>query len=641
MTFNMPIRPIDVPDDVLRRHLEAAEVPVLLMTVAHLTGDLSVLRAGDHGPGWLFRPQGGLPPERRAEVRSLALDVLRRHRDAGSPAVPLPSPDVVHAVTTWAMGSDSGDLVPLITEDMAGPVTDPKAPAWTRDGIAPGRDLRVTIVGAGMSGLLAAHRLAQAGVPFVVYEKNRDVGGTWFENRYPGCRTDVPSYLYNYSFATRSDWPEHFTTWEVMLDYFRTFAKEHGLHEHIRFGAEVRVAEWDGDRACWRLQVETPDGTEERESEILISAVGQLNRPHVPDIPGRDTFAGPAFHSARWDPTVEMRGKRVAVVGTGASAFQIVPEVAEVAGELLVVQRTPPWLRPTPHYHDPVPESVHWLHEHVPSYGAWHRFWLFAPGLRGVLEGWVVDPDHPPTERAVSALNEQLRATIAEAMEAQLTDAPELRPLVMPQYPVGAKRVLRDNGVWLATLKRADVRLVPGAVTGMTPRGLRTDDGEEHPVDVVVFATGFEAAGFLVPMRIRGRDGIDLHETWAGDARAYLGLTLPGFPNLFCLYGPNTNLAGQGGSIFTFSECGVGYVLDALRVLLAGQHRSLEVRRDVHDRYNAWVDAGNAQRAWGWSNVNTWHFDRRAGRSVTNWPYSALEYWRRTRRLDPDDYLIH
>jgi 4-hydroxyacetophenone monooxygenase len=528
----------------------------------------------------------------------------------------------------------------LITEDLMGPIDDPKAPAWSKAELAPGRDLHVTIVGAGMSGLLAAHRLAQAGVPFTVYEKNDDVGGTWFENRYPGCRTDVASHLYNYSFATRSDWPEHFASWEEMLDYFRSFAKEHGLYEHIRFGCEVRSATWDEGRGCWQVRVEGPDGAEVVASQVLVPAVGQLNRPHLPEIPGRERFAGPAFHSARWDPTVDLRGRRVAVVGTGASAFQIVPEIAEVADEVVVFQRTPPWLRPTPHYHDAVPEGAHRLHEHVPFYSAWYRFWLFAPGLRGVLEGWVVDPAHPPTERAVSALNEHLCTLLTEAMEAQLVDAPELRPLVMPRYPVGAKRVLRDNGVWLATLRRDDVRLVTDAITEITPGGLRTADGTEHAADVVVYATGFRAADFLVPLTITGRDGLDLHETWDGSARAYLGMALPGFPNLFCLYGPNTNLAGQGGSIVYFSECAVGYVLDAVRLLLATGDRSLEVRRDVHDTYNAWVDEGNAQRVWAWSGVNTWHFDREAGRSVTNWPYSTLEYWQRTRRLDPADYRI-
>lgn len=640
MTAGGPARPIAVPDDVLRRHLEAAEAPALLMTLAHLTGDLTVLRRDDPTPGWLFQPQGGLTPEQQAHVRDLALDVLRRHRDAGSPPVPAPAPELLEAITGWAMAGGTADLVPLLAEEIVAPGSDPRAPEWTKDQLAPHRDLRVTIVGAGMSGLLAAHRLTQAGVPWVIYEKNADVGGTWFENRYPGCRTDVPSHLYNYSFAPRSDWPEHFASWDVVLDYLRAFAKEHGLYEHIRFGAEVRSATWDDARGCWQVAVDTPEGPEVGESHVLITAVGQLNRPHVPDIPGRDSFAGPAFHSARWDDTVDLTGRRVAVVGTGASAFQIVPEIAPVVRELRVFQRTPPWLRPTPHYRAPLPESAHWLHEHVPFYAAWYRFWLLAPGLRGVLEGWVVDPDYPPSERAVSALNDQLRRTLTRAMEAQVEDAPELRPLVIPRYPVGAKRVLRDDGAWLATLKQDHVHLVTAGIEAVTPDGLRTTDGVDHPADVIVYGTGFLASRFLMPMRVTGRSGTDLHRIWGGDARAYLGVAVPRFPNLFCLYGPNTNLAGQGGSIFWFSECGVRYILDAVRVLLETGARAVEVRQDVHDDFNAWVDEGNANRAWGWSTVNTWHVNRLTGRSAQNWPYSPLEYWRRTRRLDPADYVV-
>ncbi|MGH3568643.1 MAG: flavin-containing monooxygenase, partial [Pseudonocardia sp.] len=340
--------------------------------------------------------------------------------------------------------------------------------------------------------------------------------------------------------------------------------------------------------------------------------------------------------------TVELTGKRVAVIGTGASAVQFIPEIAPVVGELLVFQRTPPWLRPTPHYHDPVPRSTRWLFEHVPYYQAWHRLWLFAPGLQirgGVLEGWIVDPRYPPTERAISAVNERLRASLTQWMEAQIEDAPELRPLVIPNYPVGAKRVFRDNGIWLSTLKREDVQLVTESIKEITPRGVATADGAEHEVDVIIYGTGFQASRFLTPMQVTGRGGVDLHETWDGDARAYLGINMPAFPNLFCLYGPNTNLSGQGGSIFYFSECAMNYVTEAIRFLHETDHQAVDVRSDVHDVYNAWVDQGNAQRAWGFSKVSNWFINEK-GRTAQNWPFSALEYWQRTRRFDPAEYEL-
>ncbi|MER6051766.1 NAD(P)/FAD-dependent oxidoreductase [Streptomyces sp. NPDC001793] len=636
--FSRPFPPLTGDAQTLRRHLAGADVPALLMTLAHLTGDPSVLGAEPGAPGWLFAPQGGLTGEQQAAARERAVRSLLRLRDLGPGAPPdPPDRELLRTITTWAMGADTEDLLPLLAEEIVLPGHDPRAPDWTLRQLAPDRDFRVAVIGAGFSGLLAGHRLAQAGIPFVLYDKNPDVGGTWLENTYPGCRTDVASHLYNYSFAPRPDWPDHFCTHDTVLDYLRDFAKEAGLTDRIRFGTEVTALRWDEHAARWHLDLRGPDGARTVTHHAVISAVGQLNRPQLPDFPGRDDFAGPAFHSAAWDHGVDLAGRRVAVVGTGASAFQIVPELAGTAAEVVVFMRNPPWLRPTPHYRRPMPDGARWLCEHLPYYAQWYRLSLLAPGLRGILEGWIVDPGHPPTERAVSALNEELRAGLLRSMAAQLPDHPELLDAVTPAYPVGAKRVLRDDGRWLAALRRDDVRLVTAPVDRVTPTGL-VAGGTEHAADVLVYATGFQASRFLAPMTVTGRDGADLHTTWHGDPRAYLGITVPGFPNLFCLYGPNTNLVGQGGSIVYFSECAMTQVLDVLRLVLAGGHRAVEVRRETHDAYNRWIDTGNAHRAWGWSTVGGWY--RANGRSATNWPYSAQEYWRRTRTADPADYVL-
>src|SRR3954452_10852558 len=570
--FVKAIQPITESDDEIAEVLREAELPPLLPALAYVTGDLTLLRDDLRPDPLLFgMPQGGLSDEQQAEVRRLALETLARFRDGGCVAAPVPSDEDVLRIMEHAVGgADMAAYLPLLEEELAHRGADRRAPAWTKQDIAPDVAFTVAIIGAGMSGLLAAHRLQQAGVPFVILEKNPDVGGTWYENGYPGCRVDNPNHNYSYSFAQRHDWPLHFSTQDVMLGYFRDGAAEVALREHVRFETEVLSAAWSDDDAQWTVRTRSADGREDvLVVDAVISAVGQLNQPNLPNIPGRDTFAGPAFHSARWDSTVDLTGKRVAVIGTGASAVQIIPEIAPQVGELLVFQRTPPWLGPTPDYHAPVPDGLRWLYGHVPSYSEWNRFCIFWLMGDGALANVRVDPAWEPKDEAVSPMNDFMRMVLTEYLKMEFADRPDLLDAVVPTYPPGAKRLLRDNGVWAGTLKRENVQLITDGIREITPAGIVTDDGEEHVVDVLIYGTGFKASKFLTPMTVTGRDGLDLHEHWAGDARAYLGVTVPGFPNLFCLYGPNTNIV-VNGSIVYFSECGVRYVLECLRLLLPG-----------------------------------------------------------------------
>jgi 4-hydroxyacetophenone monooxygenase len=285
-----------------------------------------------------------------------------------------------------------------------------------------------------------------------------------------------------------------------------------------------------------------------------------------------------------------------------------------------------------------VPERLCWLYLHVPSYSEWHRFCIFWRMGDGALEGVRVDPAWQGGGRSVSALNEMLRALLTAYLDAEFAGRPDLRAAVQPDYPPGAKRLIRDNGVWARTLKRPNVRLVTTPIERISERGVVTEDGVEHLADVVVYGTGFQASSFLTPMKVTGRGGRDLHEHWKGDARAYLGVTIPGFPNLFCLYGPNTNIV-INGSIIYFSECGVRYVLSCVEHLLRSRARALDVRADVHDAFNEAVDAENRRMAWGASAVNSW-YKNALGRVSQNWPFTLLEYWRRTLRADPNDYEL-
>lgn len=625
-------------EDGLLQAAAALVDPPLLAALCQLTGDRSLLADELRpAPGLPFDPSGGWSPATRERAEAVALGALRRWRDAGCPPAPATTMADLRPLMAYVVGHDvSDEYLPLLYEELGGAGDDPRAPGFTVAELDPGRTMRVAVVGAGMSGLLAAHRLRQAGVEVVVLEKDDEVGGTWYENSYPGCRVDVPNHFYSYSFAQRADWRYQFSPRDVILDYFREAADTLGLRDAIRLRTEVRAARFEDASCSWTLEVVGPDGPGTVRADAVVFATGQLNRPQVPAIEGAGTFAGPAFHSARWDHDVDLRGKRVAVIGTGASAVQFVPAVAREAAQLTVFQRTPPWLLSSPEYQAEVPAAKRWSLRHVPTYHHWWRFWLFYRTSDALLPATEVDPGwtEPGSAGPVNAL---ARSFMLDYLQRQFADRPDLLARVVPDYPPFAKRMLFDDGSWATALKRPTVDLVTDPVVRLTPTGVVTATGE-HPADVVIYATGFRASDFLSPVTVTGRGGRDLHTWWGGDARAYLGMTVPGFPNLFMLYGPNTNIVVNGSIIF-FSECEVRYVLGCLRLLLQGGHGAADVRRDVHDAYNDEVDGGNQARVWGATAVRSWYRNA-TGRVSQNWPFTLQDFWRRTLAPDPDDYEL-
>ena len=644
MDLSRPALKITESNEEIRRALAEAHLPSLLPALAHLTGDLGVLRPElrPDTSSMVGDPSGFVGGEAAAQAtRELALSVLAKYRDDGCPTPKAPSDEFLRAILRWiSPDADVDPYLPIIKEELSVGADDPRAPQWKQAQLAPSRDFRVAIIGAGMSGLLAAHRLQQAGVACEIYEKNDEVGGTWYENTYPGCRVDVANSFFSYSFAQRSDWPNHYSTQPALLSYFQECAERFDLRKLVRFRTEVLEAAWQEDRSVWRIRLRKPGGAEESvEANVLISAVGQLNQPKLPDIAGMKSFAGPSWHSARWNHGVSLKGKRVAVIGTGATAAQFVPVIAEQAAQLDVYQRTPNWMLPAPDYHAEIPAGQRWTFSRVPHAGHWHRFWLFWRTGDGMFLPRVrVDEKWGPREDSLSAGNEELRALLAEALKAQLADRPDLIPKVVPNYPPGSKRILVDNGVWCQALKRSNVNLWTDGIREITRAGVVDANGVERPADVIIYATGFQASKFLTPMRIVGRGGADLHQQWDGNARAYLGLVAPNFPNFFFLYGPNTNIV-VNGSIIYFSECEMHYIANAIRLLLESGKRAMDCKRDVHDRYNAWIDAGNLRMAWGVSKVNSW-YKSASGRVAQNWPFTLLEYWQQTRTVNPADYVL-
>jgi 4-hydroxyacetophenone monooxygenase len=627
---------------LLEQALQDAHLPALLAALVQVTGQTDWLRA-EWAPTYtpLARSDIGLSEATQAEIRERARPAIEALL-AGAP-VSLPAPDgpLLRRMMDFVAGAPIPEgYADFLADELAISGRSTKDPQFEQPRLkAAARKLNVLVVGAGMSGLLTGIRLSQAGVPFEIVDKNPDVGGTWFENTYPGCRVDNSNHMYSYSFEPNHLWPQHFSTQPVLLRYFQEIANKYDLRKHIRFETLVESVAWDEARAVWRAELVGPDGRRETvEATAVVSAVGQLNRPRYPDIEGMGSFEGPAFHSAEWRHDVPLAGKRVAVIGTGASAFQFVPEIAPEVAKLKVFQRTPPWGLPVPHYHEDVPAGMKWLLEHVPYYDKWYRFWLFWMTTEGFLPMVKADPAWNGGPGAVSADNAMLREMAAAALAAQVQDRPDLVDKVVPQYPVGGKRAVLDNGVWLSALKRPNVDLITDRIERITPKGLVTADGAEHEVDVLIYGTGFQASNFLSLLKVKGRGGRDLHEAWGGDARAYLGMTTPGFPNFFMIYGPNTNIVVNGSIIF-FSECAVRYIVGCLKLLAETGARAMEVKAAVHDDFNRRVDDANQGWAWGSPHVSSW-YKNEFGRVSQNWPFGLIDYWRATLAPNPDDFTL-
>jgi cation diffusion facilitator CzcD-associated flavoprotein CzcO len=472
---------------------------------------------------------------------------------------------------------------------------------------------RIAILGAGAAGLCMAIRLVQAGIrSFTIYEKSHHIGGTWRDNTYPGAGCDVPSHLYSFSFEPKYDWSRAFSLQPEIQRYLEHCATKYDLGPHLRFGVEIASARYDEAACLWRLRTTAGEAIT---ADVVVSGTGQLNRPHVPEIPGLDEFAGTWFHSARWRHDHDLAGRTVAVVGNGASAIQFVPPVAEAARTVRIFQRSANWIIPrNDRAYRPWEQ---WAFRHVPGFARLHRALIYA-ALELRFFGFFKN----------SWFGRRLERQATAYMHAHITDA-GLRAALTPDYPAGCKRILISDDYYQA-LARPNVQLVTLPIARIARDGVVTADGTLHLADTIVFATGFETTKFLAPMEFEGIGGRRLSAAWRDGAEAYLGVAVSGFPNLFLLYGPNTNL-GHNSIIFMI-ECQVRYVMQCIERLRRQRLAALDVKPEVQRRYNEALQRNLKRTAWD-AGCTSW-YKTASGKVTNNWSGFTVEYWWRTRHPD-------
>jgi cation diffusion facilitator CzcD-associated flavoprotein CzcO len=481
------------------------------------------------------------------------------------------------------------------------------------------RGLEIAIIGSGFAGLGAAIKLQAAGLhTFTIYERAGQVGGTWRDNTYPGCACDIPSHLYSFSFELNPDWSRSYPPQPEIEAYLIRVADRHALWPHLRFDTGITEARWDDRTATWALH--TGDG-EVHPADVVLNGTGPLSQPATPALPGIETFAGRTFHSAQWDHDHDLSGERVAVIGTGASAIQFVPQIAPVAGQVTVFQRSAPWV--VPRDDTPFTPAQRRRFRTFPVLARLHRWRIY---LRQELLALLMLGNKRMAARVRDGGRDFIAATI---------DDPELREVVTPTYEPGCKRLLISND-WYPTLNRDDVELVSSPIVEVTAAAVVTADGVEHAADTIIFGTGFSATHFLAPMKVFGQDGLELSEAWSDGAVTHLGIAAPGFPNLFLLAGPSSGLGHN--SIVVMIECQLHTVMGAVERLRSMADGALVVRPEVAAASYAEVQARMARTVWV-SGCHSW-YQSDDGRIDTLWPGTTIDYWRRTRRFRAGDFLV-
>jgi 4-hydroxyacetophenone monooxygenase len=627
---------LNASDEVIDDALKHADPMVLRGLLYQLTGDEEVASTETERIfNGIFDMSVVMDSEAVALLRSKTADFLKRYRDGGAGMIGHgPESRIAKSVKLTVDDALPEDDLGLWVEELA---LDPWARGlnWRSPPDADKLEsFHVTVIGTGMGGLNAAIQLKRAGIKFTVIEKNAGVGGTWWENRYPGIRVDAASRSYTHLYGVNFELPNPFCTGAKNAEYTNWVADTFDVRKSVVFNTEVTSMDWNDQSGTWTINVSGPDGTKSFSTNAVISAVGFLSRPSTPEIAGAADFKGQSWHTARWPENFDHAGKRIAVIGTGCSGYQMIPELARTVQHVTVFQRTPSWLVEVPGYLSPYPPQVNWLERNVPFYANFMKLRAsFATYTQDLVT--AIDPEYKEDPNAMSAMNKSARDMAIRFLERKLKD-PELVKKMTPPNPIFSDRPVIVDSEYsvLDAIQRENVTLVTEGIRRINATGIESNDGVQHDVDVIVYATGFRARDYLFPMKITGKNGMTLEERWKQDGpRAYKGTMIAGFPNLWVIYGPNTN--GMI-NLVPSEEIHTRYALQCIEQLVLEDKRSINVSEHAYWRFGEEVDAANAKRLWSDERSRS-YFWSEGSRTATQCPFSGNTVWRYLREVNSDD----